>query len=59
MPPKAMCVKHAVHLMLRRNVTTGEAAMACPYCDAEERGGGEDERKIIEDALHEKPGKPN
>jgi hypothetical protein len=37
--------------MLRRNAKTGEVALACPYCDMEERGGGEDERKIIEDAL--------
>ena len=30
MPPKPMCVKHAVPLMLRRNETTGEVALACP-----------------------------
>jgi hypothetical protein len=59
MPPKAMCVKHDVPLMLRRNDATGEVALACPYCDAEERGGGEDERKIIEDALGRNQKKPN
>ena len=59
MPPKAMCAKHAVPLMMRRNAKTGEVALACPYCDAEEHGGGEDERKIIEDALCEEPKKPN
>lgn len=51
MPPEPTCAKHAVPLMLRRNAKTGEVALACPYCDMEERGGGEDERKIIEDAL--------
>jgi hypothetical protein len=43
MPPQAMCAKHAVPLMTRRNAKTGEVALACPYCDMEERGGGEDE----------------
>ena len=59
MPPKPMCAKHTVPLMLRRNTGTGEVALACPYCDAEERGGGEDERRIIEDALRGKQEKPN
>jgi hypothetical protein len=45
--------------MMRQNAKTGEVALACPYCDMEERGGGEDERKIIEDALRGKPKKPN
>ena len=58
MTPKAMCAKHSVPLMLRRNQTTGETVLACPYCDAEDRGGGEDERRIIEDALA-RPTKPN
>jgi len=57
--PKAMCGKHAVPLMLRRNSRTGEIALACPYCDMEERGGGQDERSIIDDALREKPKQPN
>jgi hypothetical protein len=43
MPPQAMCAKHAVPLMTRRNAKTGEVALACLYCDMEERGGGEDE----------------
>jgi hypothetical protein len=59
MSPKPMCAKHAVPLMLRRNTKTGEVALACPYCDAEERGGGEDERRIIEYALRGKQEKPN
>jgi hypothetical protein len=37
--------------MLRRNDTTGEVVLACPYCDAQERRGGEDELKITEDAV--------
>jgi hypothetical protein len=58
MPPEPICAKHGVALMLRRNAATGEVALACPYCDAEDRGGGEDERKIIEDAL-ERRKRPN
>jgi hypothetical protein len=30
------CPKHTVLLKLRRNVTTGEIALACPFCDAEQ-----------------------
>ena len=30
------CPKHKVLLKLRRNVKTGELALACPFCDAEE-----------------------
>jgi hypothetical protein len=59
MIPTAMCAKHGISLMLRRNATTDEAALACPYCDMEERGGGDDERKIIEDALRGTPKKAN
>ena len=59
MPPKAMCAKRAVALMVRRNAKTGEVALACPYCDIEERGGSEDERRIIEGALDGKPKRPN
>ena len=55
MTPTRMCAKHGISLMLRRNAKTGEVALACPYCDMEERGGGDDERKTIEDAL----GRPN
>ena len=29
------CPKHNVLLKLRRNVKTGELALACPFCDAE------------------------
>jgi hypothetical protein len=59
MPSKAMCGKHAVPLMLRRNAKTGEVALACPYCDMEKRGGGEDEKTLIEDALRKKPKRLN
>jgi hypothetical protein len=30
------CPKHNVPLKLRRNVKTGELALACPFCDAEQ-----------------------
>jgi hypothetical protein len=30
------CPKHNVPLKLRRNVKTGEIALACPFCDAEQ-----------------------
>ncbi len=30
------CAKHNVPLKLRRNVKTGELALACPFCDAEQ-----------------------
>jgi uncharacterized Zn finger protein (UPF0148 family) len=30
------CPKHKVLLKLRRNVKTGELALACPFCDAEQ-----------------------
>jgi hypothetical protein len=30
------CLKHNVPLKLRRNVKTGELALACPFCDAEQ-----------------------
>ena len=59
MPPKAMCAKHGTPLMMRRNVTTSEIALACPYCDMEERGGGDSERSLIEEALREKSKRPN
>ena len=58
MPLTETCAKHGISLMLRRNDTTGEVAMACPYCDAQERGGGEDERKITEHGVG-RPKKPN
>lgn len=59
MVPKAMRAKHAVPLMLRRNVKTGEVALACPCGDVEERGGGEGEKDLIGDALRQKPKRPN
>ena len=59
MPPKAMCAKHGIPLMMRRNATTREIALACPYCDMEALGGGEDERSLIEEALREKSKQPN
>jgi hypothetical protein len=30
------CAKHNVPLKLRRNVKTGELALACQFCDAEQ-----------------------
>jgi hypothetical protein len=57
-PATETCAKHGISLMLRRNDTTGEVVLACPYCDAQERGRGEDERKITEDAVG-RPKKPN
>ena len=57
--PNRSVPKHTVPLMLRHDATTGAVALACPYCDMEERGGGEDERRIIEDALRGKQEKTN
>jgi hypothetical protein len=51
MPSTAKCGKHDVRLMSRRVGETGEIALACPYYDMEQLGGGESERQIIENAL--------
>jgi hypothetical protein len=37
MTEENICPKHEVALKLRRNVKTGELALACPFCDVEER----------------------
>ena len=44
--------------MLRTSYENEAGALACPYCDLEELGGGETDRSIIDDALYEKV-KPN
>ncbi len=54
-----MCGKHDIRLMLRRIAGTDKVAIACPYCDMEELGGGAEERKIIDDALRKNPKRPN
>jgi hypothetical protein len=59
MQPAPRCGKHDIRLMQRRIAHTGEVAIACPYCDMENLGGGEAERSIIEDALSEESRKPN
>lgn len=59
MLPTPMCGKHNVRLMLRRMAKSGEVALACPYCDMEELGGGKAERSLIDDALREKVKRPH
>ena len=36
MAEENICPKHKVELKLRKNVKTGELALACPFCDAEQ-----------------------
>ena len=38
------CPKHGTSYVLRRNVKTGEIAIACPLCDVEARGGSDEDR---------------
>ncbi len=57
--PSPRCGKHDVRLMLRRIGDSDEVELACPYCDMEKFGGGEEERSIIDAALHEKRERPN
>jgi hypothetical protein len=59
MPPTPMCGKHDIRLMLRRIAKSGEVALACPYCDMEELGGGKAERSLIDNALREKEKPPH
>jgi hypothetical protein len=54
-----MCGKHDIRLMLRRIAGTDNVALACPYCDMEELGGGAEERSIIDDALRSNNKLPN
>jgi hypothetical protein len=37
MPEETICPKHNVALKLRKNMKTGELALACPFCDAEKQ----------------------
>jgi hypothetical protein len=37
MTEENICPKHNIPLKLRRNVKTGDVALACPYCDVEEQ----------------------
>ena len=59
MPSSPMCGKHDIRLMLRRITGMDNVALACPYCDMEELGGGAEERSIIDDALREDTRRPN
>jgi hypothetical protein len=59
MTAKAMCGKHDVRLMLRQVKHTGDSTLACPYCDMEELGGGESERRLIDEALGRNSSRPN
>jgi hypothetical protein len=45
------CPKHGTSYVLRRNVKTGEMAIACPLCDLEARGGSEEDRKLVADKI--------
>jgi hypothetical protein len=45
------CPKHGTSYVLRRNVKTGEVAIACPLCDVEARGGSEEDRKLVADKI--------
>jgi hypothetical protein len=40
--------------MLRQNTKTGEVSLACILCDVEAHRGGEDEARLIADALKSK-----
>jgi hypothetical protein len=40
------CLKHNVPLRLRRNVKTGELALACPFCDAEQPPQKRETRRV-------------
>lgn len=59
MLPIPVCGKHGTRLMLRRIGDSDEGDLACPYCDMEELGGGEQERNLIDDVLREKSAPPN
>ena len=42
------CPKHGTSYVLRRNVKTGEVAIACPLCDVEDR-------KLVADKIKPDP----
>jgi hypothetical protein len=48
------CPKHDTPLVLRRNAKTGEVSLACISCDVEARGGGEEEVRLILEAVKSK-----
>jgi uncharacterized Zn finger protein (UPF0148 family) len=52
--PSEHCPKHGTTYMLRRNVKTGEIAIACPLCDAEARGGSKEDRDAESDKIKPK-----
>jgi hypothetical protein len=52
MQPK--CPKHDIPLVLRQNTKTGEVSLACVSCDVEARGGGEEEARLIREAMGSK-----
>ena len=52
MQPK--CPQHDTPLVLRRNAKTGEVSLACISCDVEARGGGEEEARLIFEAMKSK-----
>ena len=49
--PSDCCPKHGASYLLRRNVKTGEIAIACPLCDVEARGGTNEDRKPVADKI--------
>jgi uncharacterized Zn finger protein (UPF0148 family) len=52
--PSDRCPKHGTPYRLRRNVKTGEVAIACPVCDVEARGGSDEDRKLVADKINSK-----
>jgi len=56
--PSDQCPKHGTNYRLRRNVKTGEVAIACPLCDVEERGGDDEDRKLVADKIQPRDGPP-
>jgi hypothetical protein len=52
MQPK--CPRHDVPLVLRQNAKTGEVSLACISCDVEAAGGGEEEVRLILEAVRSK-----
>jgi hypothetical protein len=55
MSTEETCPKHGTQLRLRRNVLTGEVALACPLCDIENRGGTDADIRAVAEKLTDPP----